>query len=148
MDVDIDPHLQGIINERRFFTIIENVIAEGRAPQWFYSIRRATREEDIAGIDGFAKLRSIRNPEEYLVVPFQIKSSYEGVLYQLQKDRVFWLDSLRFFIINPRSTDEKIARIFFKELEDIRKSNEHFYRLDEYVKCFETEGRKRLTRGG
>lgn len=136
MNMDTDPRLQGIINETRFFTIIEDVIAEGRAPEWFYSIRRATRYEDMAGVDGFAKIYSIRS-SECLIVPFQIKSSYEGVIDQLQKDRVFWLDSLRFFIINPHVSDDWVARIFFKELENIRKKNERFCRLLKHVECFE-----------
>ena len=134
--MDTDPQVQGILNESRFFAIIEDVIGEGRAPQWLYSIRRANQDEDNAGVDGFVKIRQRYNPEALLVVPFQLKSSYSGVLEHLKQNRLFWLDALRYFIINPDMNDDRIARVFFNELETIHKNRERFDRLMNHLEGY------------
>ena len=135
MDMVTDPRLQGVINENRFFEVIKTAIREGRAPAWFYSIRQANAQEDRAGIDGFAKIICSRDRRIIVTVPFQIKSSDHGIIEQLKKNRVFWLDHLRFFVSHPDMKDKFIERTFFEELQKIRKRDERFYRLIEHVGC-------------
>ncbi len=136
MNMETSPLDQGMLNESRFFDIIEEVIVKGRAPEWLYSVRRANRDEDNAGVDGFVKIRQRYNPNELLVVPFQVKSSYGGVLEHLKQHRLFWLDALRYFIINPDVDDRRVARIFFNELETIHKNRERFDRLMKHLEGY------------
>lgn len=136
MDMETSPLDQGMLNESRFFDIIEEVIGDGKAPKWLYSIRRANRDEDNAGVDGFVKIRQRHNPDELIVVPFQLKSSYAGVLEHLKQNRLFWLDALRYFIINPDIPDGRVARTFFNELETIHKNRERFDRLMKHLEGY------------
>ncbi len=123
MDMVITPRRQGILNERRFFEIINNAISRGDVPSWMKVCRRATKAEDLAGVDGFVTISSIKSDEDIYDVPFQVKSSQAGVVDQLKKDPIFWKQDLRFFVIHGALSDEYVLEEFIKEIQRVRMHN-------------------------
>lgn len=129
MNKESDPHRrQGILNEERFFRVLREAEDQGKLPDWIVDLRRAARYEDQAGVDGLVLLQEV-NSEEIWKVPFQIKSSTKGVNVHKQKNSVFWMDDLRYFIIHPRMTDEEITGDFVKKMTAIHRRKERFPRV-------------------
>jgi hypothetical protein len=126
MDMVTSPRTQGVLNERRFFEIINSAIAKGDVPSWMKVCRRATKEEDLAGVDGFVTISSIKSGEELYDVPFQVKSSQAGVVDQLKKDPIFWKQDLRFFVIHGALPDDYVLEEFIKEIQRVRMHNLRF----------------------
>jgi hypothetical protein len=133
--VSDDPSIQGHINEARFFEIAKAMLCSRERPDWLVDVRRATYQEDLTGIDGFAMIEfpdgSLRD------VPFQVKSSHEYIESHMARYKVFWMDKLRYFFANPKQSDERIQKEFLYELGMIRRNNERFDRALEYLKTGE-----------
>lgn len=126
-----NPSVQGFANEERFFEIIERFRAGGNAPEWLEVCRRATRHEDSLGVDGFAEIVNVAGA--LISVPFQIKSSPEGITRLYQAYKVHWMDNLRCFIVSPEMPDRVIWRDFLQEMGHIRRHNEVFRRIEDYL---------------
>jgi hypothetical protein len=126
MDMVTSPRRQGVLNEERFFEVINSAIADGCVPLWMKSCRRASKQEDLAGVDGFVTIASNKSDEDLYDVPFQVKSSKDGVIEQLKKDPIFWKEDLRFFIVHPAMEDSFILEGFIKEIRRVRMHNHRF----------------------
>lgn len=126
-----DPRVQGLLSEHRFFEILDRAISVGLAPRWFHSVRRATGLEDSLGVDGFARIHNMRG--QLTQVPFQVKSHPDLIAIHYQDYKVFWMDRLPYFIINPDSQDRLVRERFFEELQFIRRRNEVFHRVERHL---------------
>lgn len=126
-----DPLLQGFINEDRFFRLIQEVVAADQTPNWFCSLRRASALEDSLGVDGFAYVLNARN--KLCRIPFQVKSSDQGIYRHYLDYQIFWMDRLPYFVINPLMADALILQKFFDGLRSIRLRNEVFRRVEGYL---------------
>lgn len=129
------PSERGHINEARFFGIMRAMLRSKDRPEWLVDIRRATYQEDLMGVDGFAMIEfldgSLRD------VPFQVKSSHEYLGKHIAYYKVFWVDKLRYFIASPKHSDEEIQKAVLDELAMIYRNNERFDRALEYLKTGE-----------
>lgn len=127
----VSPSSQGFVNEDRFFEILDKYRAMGEFPAWMDFYRRADAFEDSQGVDGFAEIVNVAGV--CISIPFQIKSSPEGIIRLYQKHKVHWVDNLRSFIVSPEKPDETIWREFLQEMAAIRRHNEVFHRVERYL---------------
>lgn len=87
--------LHGGSTELRFFSAMQSPV--WRPPFWYIDCRRATPEEDQAGVDAFVTI-------DAGIIPVQIKSSLAG----MEKDRAHYGDQHCIVVIHENLSDQQI----------------------------------------
>lgn len=92
---DLAAAEKGGSNELRFFSAFQAPV--WRPPFWYIDCRRATRDEDRAGVDAFVSI-------DAGVIPVQIKSSFEG----LRRDALHYGHEHCIIVVSSRMSPEEI----------------------------------------
>ena len=103
----MDPRKRGADTEYRFFEALSE--RTSYTPFNFVGVTRASPRMDVDGFDGFIKWRTKVRPEG-MTIPFQIKSSYGGLLAYIDKYPTHKEKGVPVLIIRRGMTPENIRR--------------------------------------